>query len=244
MSAESTGSVGIVLASCSEMPCWARYLTRALILSVSLTAPASSAIYAAPASTIRATPPIHDTQAAPSPAYPPIHGAIANTSPTTDMAQWSRVGSRAIRDHPPYINVMAPRPKVKPAPTALVCAHAGVTAVPRPSAIVVHPTAVLLRCNFFIFILFQRGVAALLTDDDPRFTALIRLLLVEHRAALAAVVEDATAAGQLRADLDIDTMLDCIVGAYLAERARSGNVQPGWAQRILRTLWPAVAASP
>jgi AcrR family transcriptional regulator len=88
------------------------------------------------------------------------------------------------------------------------------------------------------------GVAALLTDEDSRFTALIRALLVEHRAALAAVVENAAAAGQLRADLDVDTVLDCIVGAYLAERARSGKVQSGWAQRILRALWPAVAASP
>ena len=88
------------------------------------------------------------------------------------------------------------------------------------------------------------GVAALLTDEDTSFTALIRALLVEHRAALAAVVEDAAAAGQLRADLDVDTLLDCIVGAYLAERARSGNVQPGWPQRILRALWPAVVASP
>ena len=35
------------------------------------------------------------------------------------------------------------------------------------------------------------GVAALLTDDDTSFTALIRALLVEHRAALATVVEDA-----------------------------------------------------
>ncbi len=88
------------------------------------------------------------------------------------------------------------------------------------------------------------GVAALLTDEDTRFTALIRALLVEHRAALATVVEDAAAAGQLRADLDVDTLLDCIVGAYLAERARSGNVQPDWPQRILRALWPAVVASP
>ena len=87
-------------------------------------------------------------------------------------------------------------------------------------------------------------MAALLTDEDTSFTALIRALLVEHRAALATVVEDAAAAGQLRADLDVDTMLDCIVGAYLAERARRGNVRPGWAQRILRALWPAVVASP
>ena len=41
------------------------------------------------------------------------------------------------------------------------------------------------------------GVAALLTDEDSRFTALIRALLVEHRAALAVVVENAAAAGQL-----------------------------------------------
>ncbi|HJT94594.1 MAG TPA: helix-turn-helix domain-containing protein [Mycobacterium sp.] len=88
------------------------------------------------------------------------------------------------------------------------------------------------------------GVAALLTDEDARFTALIRALLVEHRAALAVVVENAAAAGQLRPDLDVDTMLDCIVGAHLAERARSGTVRSGWASRILRALWPAIAASP
>ena len=34
------------------------------------------------------------------------------------------------------------------------------------------------------------GVAALLTDEDTSFTALIRTLLVEHRAALATVVPD------------------------------------------------------
>ena len=72
------------------------------------------------------------------------------------------------------------------------------------------------------------GAAALLTDEDTRFAALIRTLLVEHRAALAAVVEDAAAAGQLRADLDVDTMLDCIVGAYLADEHAAENVRPGF----------------
>ena len=99
-------------------------------------------------------------------------------------------------------------------------------------------------CNAIEYGIGLGGAAALLTDEDTRFAALIRTLLVEHRAALAAAVGDAAVAGQSRADLDVDTMLDCIVGAYLAERARSGNVQPGFAQRILRALWPAVAASP
>src|ERR1700737_4613777 len=46
------------------------------------------------------------------------------------------------------MTVMAPRPRVKPAPTGVVVAQAGVTAVARPNAIAVHPTAVLFRCPF------------------------------------------------------------------------------------------------
>ena len=88
------------------------------------------------------------------------------------------------------------------------------------------------------------GVAALLTEGDPDFTELIRSLLVEHRGALADVVRDASLGYEVREDLDVETILDCIVGAYLAERARSGVVQPGWAQRVLRTLWPAFTPNP
>lgn len=42
MPAESTVAVGTVVVSCSEMPCWAWYLARVLIRSVSVTASASS----------------------------------------------------------------------------------------------------------------------------------------------------------------------------------------------------------
>jgi AcrR family transcriptional regulator len=88
------------------------------------------------------------------------------------------------------------------------------------------------------------GVAALLTDEDATFTELIRALLVEHRAALASEIANATERADLRDDLDIETLLDCIVGAYLAERARSGTVEPGWTQRILHSLWPAFTRQP
>jgi AcrR family transcriptional regulator len=81
-------------------------------------------------------------------------------------------------------------------------------------------------------------------EEDPDFTELIRSLLVQHRNALANVVRDASLADEVREDLDVETMLDCIVGAYLAERARSGVVQPGWAKRVLRTLWPALTVQP
>jgi hypothetical protein len=75
------------------------------------------------------------------------------------------------------------------------------------------------------------GVAALLTEDDPAFTELIRSLLVQHRKALADVVRDPTVTHLLREDLDVETLLDSIVGAYLAERGRSGAVAPEWADR-------------
>jgi AcrR family transcriptional regulator len=88
------------------------------------------------------------------------------------------------------------------------------------------------------------GVAALLTDEDTPFTKLIRTLLVDHRAALASEIDNAAERAQFRDDLDIDTLLDCIVGAYLAERARRGVVEPGWVQRILRSLWPAFTEQP
>jgi hypothetical protein len=46
----------------------------------------------------------------------------------------------------------------------------------------------------------------------------------------------------VRNDLNVEALLDCIAGAYLAERARNGAVAPGWAQRVPRTLLPAVAS--
>jgi AcrR family transcriptional regulator len=85
------------------------------------------------------------------------------------------------------------------------------------------------------------GVSALLTEDDPVFTALMRSLLVDHRRALSEVMQELHDAGQIRADLDVETFLDFIVGAYLAERARSGTVSPSWSQRVLRSLWPVLA---
>jgi AcrR family transcriptional regulator len=87
------------------------------------------------------------------------------------------------------------------------------------------------------------GVADLLTDEDPAFTKLIRSLLVQHRQALADRLQQESKSKQIRRDLEVETVLDCIVGAYLAERARSGSVKAGWADRVLQTLWPALTTS-
>ncbi|MBD0323818.1 MAG: TetR/AcrR family transcriptional regulator [Aldersonia sp.] len=84
------------------------------------------------------------------------------------------------------------------------------------------------------------GLAALLTDEDPEFTELMRQLLAQHRRNLADVLKSAMRTHDLRADIDVETVLDAIVGAYMSERARSGGVRRMWSRVVLRNLWPAL----
>lgn len=84
------------------------------------------------------------------------------------------------------------------------------------------------------------GLAAMLTEDDPEFTTVFRQILVEQRAKLSAVVESAKADGLMRNNIDTPTLIDAIVGAYIAEHARTGKVADGWRQRLFELFWPAV----
>ncbi|OBG80376.1 RemM protein [Mycobacterium sp. E802] len=86
------------------------------------------------------------------------------------------------------------------------------------------------------------GLAALLTADDPEFTTLFRRILVEQRAALAGVIDAAKADGSMRDDIDAATLIDAVVGAYIAEYARTGAVEAGWEERLFDLFWPTVRA--
>jgi AcrR family transcriptional regulator len=84
------------------------------------------------------------------------------------------------------------------------------------------------------------GLAALLTDENRDYTQLLRSIVHQHRAALASVIRDAMNNQVVRGDIDVETVMDCIAGAYLAELARSGSVAPRWTERVLRTMLPAL----
>lgn len=86
------------------------------------------------------------------------------------------------------------------------------------------------------------GLAALLTEDDPEFAVLFRRILIDQRAALAAVIDDGKADGSIRTDVDAETLIDGVVGAYIAERARTGDIASGWEERLFKLFWPAVRA--
>ncbi|MEE6165036.1 MULTISPECIES: TetR/AcrR family transcriptional regulator [unclassified Mycolicibacterium] len=84
------------------------------------------------------------------------------------------------------------------------------------------------------------GMAALLTDADPEFTVLFRQILVDQRAKLAEVIDRSKADGSMRADIDTEELIDSVVGAYIAEHARTGTIQDGWEERLFSLFWPAV----
>lgn len=86
------------------------------------------------------------------------------------------------------------------------------------------------------------GFAAMLTDDDPDFTKLFRRILAKQRTELESVIEAAKADGSFRADIDGATLIDAIVGAVIAERARTGRVANGSETRLFDLFWPTVRA--
>lgn len=86
------------------------------------------------------------------------------------------------------------------------------------------------------------GFAALLTDDDPDFTALFRQILVDQRSGIEAVIDAGRADGSFRGDVDGAALIDAVVGAHIAERARTGTVADGWEARLFDLFWPIVHA--
>ena len=84
------------------------------------------------------------------------------------------------------------------------------------------------------------GLASLLTDDDPDFTKIFRRILARQRAKLESVIDDAKADGSFRADVSGATLIDGIVGAHIAERARTGRIAVGWEKRLFDLFWPIV----
>ena len=86
------------------------------------------------------------------------------------------------------------------------------------------------------------GLAAMVTDDDPEFTKLFRRILARQRTELESVIDAGKADGSFRADIDGATLIDAVVGAAIAERARTGRVANGWEARLFDLFWPTVRA--
>ena len=89
-------------------------------------------------------------------------------------------------------------------------------------------------------VLGRGGLAAILGNSDPRFTELFRSVLTPYNDSLADLIRSDVAAGVLRPDLDADTTVSLLIGAYLDELVRRGGVDGGFSDRCLDLMWVAM----
>lgn len=82
------------------------------------------------------------------------------------------------------------------------------------------------------------GVAvSLLSDPESETSRVLRAHLVRPRVErLKQLIAAETDAGRLRGDLDVDVVLDFVLGSAYSHVARYGSLGEDWAQRVHRTL--------
>jgi AcrR family transcriptional regulator len=85
------------------------------------------------------------------------------------------------------------------------------------------------------------GLAAIVGNGDPEFTGLFRAALQPYVDLLVERIRADVEAGLLREGLDADGVVSLMVGAYLGELVRHGEVAPEWMDRALELLWVLMA---
>lgn len=85
------------------------------------------------------------------------------------------------------------------------------------------------------------GLAAIVGNTDREFTELFRAALSPYVDALVRRIRDDVEAGLLRPDVDAEGVVSLMVGAYLGELVRHGEVTPEWLDRSLEMLWTLMA---
>src|SRR5438067_9382063 len=78
---------------------------------------------------------------------------------------------------------------------------------------------------------------------NPRLLELFRERMVTpQRRIVADTIKEGIARGQIRADLDIERILDLLLGAFFAAVFAKGRPGPEWPQQIVEALWPALTS--
>jgi len=82
------------------------------------------------------------------------------------------------------------------------------------------------------------GVAvSLLSDPESETSRILRAHLVRPRVErLKELLAAETAAGRLSPDLDVDVVLDFVLGSAYSHVARYGSLGDDWPRRVHRTL--------
>lgn len=92
-------------------------------------------------------------------------------------------------------------------------------------------------------VLGRGGVSAILANSQPAFTRLFRSVLAPYADALVDLIHTDIAAGELRDDLDPDTVVSFLIGAYLGEMVRRGRVGKAFSEKCVDLMWVAMRSS-
>jgi AcrR family transcriptional regulator len=83
----------------------------------------------------------------------------------------------------------------------------------------------------------------LLVEQDKHPELLERFrerMLLPHRDQVVAALRRGQERGDVRADLDMNIVVQALMGAFLHHALTEGRPQRGWAQRVVEALWPAI----
>lgn len=81
------------------------------------------------------------------------------------------------------------------------------------------------------------------TQRNPELVKLHRERTVGPRVAtIIRVLEAGIAAGEVRADLDLDVAAELLTGSWISRLVRGNDFPEDWSERVVDTIWPAISA--
>ena len=93
---------------------------------------------------------------------------------------------------------------------------------------------------------FDMSLAGTLLMEEPHDKRLIDLfrerMVLPRRQIITESIELGIQRGQIRPDVDVDRIVDLILGALFFAQLSQGHPTPGWSTQIIDALWPALAA--
>lgn len=77
---------------------------------------------------------------------------------------------------------------------------------------------------------------------NPRLLELFReRMVIPQRQMVAETIQQGIERGQIRPDVDIERVLDVLLGAFFAAVFAGGRPGPQWPAQVVEALWPALA---
>ena len=67
-------------------------------------------------------------------------------------------------------------------------------------------------------------------------------MVAPQRRIVAETIQEGVERGQIRPDVNVERVLDLLLGAFFAAVFASGRPGPDWPEAIIDALWPALAA--